>query len=67
MHLWRVAFDARTGRWADDPVQLTNFSSPEFEINPDVEGTELSVTDKQVFLTMRSTSGSIWMLDNVGK
>jgi Tol biopolymer transport system component len=67
MHLWRVPFDASAGRWVGDPVQLTDFSSPEFEINPDLEATELSVTAKQVFLTMRSTSGSIWMLDNVDR
>jgi hypothetical protein len=28
---------------------------------------EVSVTATQVFLTTRSTSGSIWMLDNVDK
>ena len=37
------------------------------EISPEVATAELSVTATQVFFTMRSTSGSIWMLDNVDK
>jgi hypothetical protein len=67
LHLSRLAFDPSAGRFVGDPVQLSDFSRPDFEITPQVEDAELSITAKQVFLTMRRSSGSIWMLDNVDR
>jgi Tol biopolymer transport system component len=66
-HLFRLGFDPASGRFVGAPVQLSDFSRPDLEISPEVGTTEVSVTATQVFLTMRSTSGSIWMLDNVDK
>jgi serine/threonine protein kinase/Tol biopolymer transport system component len=66
-HLFRIGFDPASGRFVGAPVQLSDFSRPDLEISPEVGTTEVSVTAKQVFLTMRSTSGSIWMLDNVDR
>ena len=66
-HLFRIGFDPASGRFVGAPVQLSDFSRPDLEISPEVGTAEMSVTATQVFLTMRSTSGSIWMLDNVDK
>jgi Tol biopolymer transport system component len=66
-HLFRIGFDPSSGRFVGAPVQLSDFSRPDLEISPEVATAELSVTATQVFLTMRSTNGSIWMLDNVDK
>ena len=66
-HLFRIGFDPSSGRFVGAPVQLSDFSRPDLEISPEVGTAEVSVTATQVFLTMRSTSGSIWMLDNVDK
>ena len=66
-HLFRIGFDPAAGRLVGAPVQLSDFSRPDLEISPEVGTAEVSVTATQVFLTMRSTSGSIWMLDNVDK
>jgi serine/threonine protein kinase/Tol biopolymer transport system component len=66
-HLFRLGFDPASGRFVGAPVQLSDFSRPDLEISPEVGTAEVSVTATQVFLTMRSTSGSIWMLDNVDK
>jgi len=67
MHLYRIGFDPAAGRFAGAPEQLSNFSRPDLEISPEVGNCEMSVTASQVFLTMRSASGSIWMLDNVDR
>jgi Tol biopolymer transport system component/predicted Ser/Thr protein kinase len=66
-HLFRIGFDPAAGRFVGSPEQLSDFSRPDLEISPEVGSAELSVTATQVFLTMRSTSGSIWMLDNVDR
>jgi hypothetical protein len=66
-HLFRIGFDPASGRFVGAPAQLSDFSRPDLEISPEVGIAEVSVTATQVFLTMRSTSGSIWMLDNVDK
>ena len=50
-----------------EPVQLTHFDSPSFKISPAMSSTEMDVGGGKVFLTMESTSGSIWMLDNVDR
>ena len=64
-HLFRIGFDPAAGRFVGAPEQLSDFSRPDLEISPDVGSSELSVTATQVFLTLRSTRGSIWMRDNV--
>jgi Tol biopolymer transport system component len=67
MHLYRIGFDTAAARFVGAPEQLSNFSRPDLEISPEVGNCEMSVTASQVFLTMRSASGSIWMLDNVDR
>lgn len=64
-HLWRVGFDPAAGRFIGEPERLSDFSRPDLEISPDVGSAEISITATKAFLTMRGTSGSIWMLDNV--
>jgi hypothetical protein len=50
-----------------EPFVLSSFDSPAFYISQQLERAEMSVSTRFVALTMRSATGSIWMLDNVDK
>ena len=67
IHLWAARFDPVRGVVVDEPVQVTHFDSPSFKISPAMSSTDMDVGGGKVFLTMVSTSGSIWMLDNVDR
>jgi hypothetical protein len=67
IQLWAARFDPVRGVVVGEPVQLTHFDSPSFKISPAMSSTEMDVGGGKVFLTMESTSGSIWMLDNVDR
>jgi Tol biopolymer transport system component len=64
-HLYRIGFDPAAGRFVGAPEQLSQFSRPDFEISPVLAESEISVTAAKVFLTMRSTSGSVWILNGL--
>ena len=61
------ALNPARGVVVGEPVQLTHFDSPSFNISPAMSSTEMDVGGGRVFMTMESRSGSIWMLDNVDR
>ena len=63
IHLWAAHFNPVRGVVVGEPVQLTHFDAPSFKISPSMTTTEMDVGGR--FLTMESTSGNVWMLDNV--
>jgi hypothetical protein len=46
---------------------VAKFDSPSFKIDPEISFTEMDVSRKFVFLTMRAVTGNIWMLDNADR
>jgi hypothetical protein len=50
-----------------DPFQLSAFDSPSLHISEDISRAEIDVSATDVVLTMKSVSGSVWMLDGVDR
>ena len=50
-----------------EPFALTDFDSPTPGISPDLTRSEMDVSSRHAVLTMKTTAGSIWMLDNVDR
>jgi hypothetical protein len=66
-NVWGIDFDPDRGVPVGEPFVLSSFDSPAFYISQQLERAEMSVSTRFVALTMRSATGSIWMLDNVDK
>jgi hypothetical protein len=66
-NLWAVRFDPETGTPVGEPAALTSFEAPSLHISPWLQGAEMDISAEHAVLTMRSVTGSIWMLDNVDK
>jgi Tol biopolymer transport system component len=66
-NVWAVRMDPERGRPVGDPFALSSFDSPDLYISPYLERAEMDVSARHILLTMKSVSGSIWMLDHVDK
>ena len=66
-NLWAVRFDPDRGMPVGAPFALTSFDSPGLHISPYIERAEMDVSARHVLLTMKSVTGSIWMLEHVDK
>jgi Tol biopolymer transport system component len=66
-NLWAVRFDPETGTPVGEPAALTSFEAPSLHISPRSQTAETDISAEHAVLTMRSVTGSIWMLDNVDK
>jgi Tol biopolymer transport system component len=66
LNLWGVAFDPKSGRAVGDPFAVSNFESPAFSVSTGF-WSQMSVLFRQVFLTIHTAKGNIWMLDNVDR
>ena len=67
LNLWATRFDPERGTSVGEPYALTQFDSPSLIISPDVTRSEMDVSLSHAVLTMKTTAGSIWMLDNVDR
>jgi eukaryotic-like serine/threonine-protein kinase len=66
LNLWGSEFDPGRGEVIGKPFAVTEFNSPAFRLSSGM-WSRMSVSNREVFLTMRTAAGSIWMLDNVGR
>jgi Tol biopolymer transport system component len=66
-NLWAVSFDPDRGIPVGEPFTLSAFDSPSLHISPDVSRAEMDVSSRQVVLTMKAVSGSVWTLDAVDR
>jgi Tol biopolymer transport system component len=62
-----IRFDPDRGVAAGPPFEVTHFSSPSLIISPFLNRSEMSIAARRAVLPMVSSTGSIWMLDNVDK
>jgi dipeptidyl aminopeptidase/acylaminoacyl peptidase len=67
LQVWRVPFDAEGGRPTGPAVRLSRFDSPGFKVSRSLSRIGWGLSDRKAYVTMTSTAGSIWMLDNVDK
>lgn len=66
-NLWALPFDPERGIPLGSAFPLTSFDSPNMAISPDISYSEMDVSARHTVLTMKTVSGSIWMLDNVDR
>jgi serine/threonine protein kinase len=64
-NLWALPFDPLRGRPTGAAFPITRFDSPALFVSPHVGLVGMDVNKGRVVLTMSSTTGSIWMLDDV--
>ena len=59
--------DPERGIAVGKPFDVTHFNSPSLTIPPFVPRIEIAIAAHRAVLPMMSSTGSIWMLDNVDK
>jgi Tol biopolymer transport system component/DNA-binding winged helix-turn-helix (wHTH) protein len=64
-NVWGIRFDPETGRPVGEPFPVTTLHSPSLMIPGIVSNVEISVSRKNLVLTLGELSGGIWVLDNV--
>lgn len=64
-NVWGLHFDPSRGKVIGRPFAVTSFSSPAHRMPEHEPSVDLSVTEKNLLLTLEQDSGSIWMLDNL--
>jgi hypothetical protein len=64
-NLWALPFDPVRGVPAGRPFRITSYDSPARFVSPHAGRINMDVVKGRVALTMSSTTGSIWMLDDV--
>jgi eukaryotic-like serine/threonine-protein kinase len=66
-NLGGVHFDPERGVAVGEPFEVTHFDSPSLAISPLMDRAEIGIATNRALLPMESSTGSIWMLDNVDK
>jgi eukaryotic-like serine/threonine-protein kinase len=66
-NVWGIGFDPERGVAVGEAFLLSSFDSPGFYVSQQLERAEMSVSPRQLALTMRSATGSIWMLEGVDR
>jgi hypothetical protein len=64
-NVWGIRFNPDTGKPVGDPFPVTTLHSPSLMIPGYVSDVEISVSQKNLVLTLGELSGGIWVLDNV--
>ncbi len=62
-----IRFDPDRGIAVGQPFDVTHFTSPSLTVNPVMARAEIAISAHRAVLPMMSSTGSIWMLDNVDK
>jgi Tol biopolymer transport system component len=65
-NVWGLRFDPAQGKVVGDVFQVTAFENPTLMIPQHIAAVNFSLAQGKLVLTMSQTSGSIWVLDNVG-
>jgi Tol biopolymer transport system component/DNA-binding winged helix-turn-helix (wHTH) protein len=65
LNVWGIRFNPDTGRPVGDPFPVTALHSPSLMIPGNVSNVEISVSRKNLVLTLGQLSGGIWVLENV--
>jgi Tol biopolymer transport system component len=65
-NVWGLRFDPAQEKTTGDAFQVTAFENPALMIPQHIPAVYFSLAQDKLVLTMSQTSGSIWVLDNVG-
>jgi Tol biopolymer transport system component len=66
-NVWEIRFDPDTGKTVGDPFRVTALDNPALMIPAPMDGVEISVTQKNLVLSLNQVSGSIAILDNADR
>ena len=66
-NLGGIRFDPDRGVATGQPFDVTHFVSPSLTVSTSMGESEIGIAAHRAVLTMVSSTGSIWMLDNVDK
>jgi len=66
-NVWGIHFDPAAGKTVGQPFQVSKFEGPRLMIPRSIMSVGLSLTQDKLALTMAEESGSIWVLDDVGR
>ena len=66
-NLWGTRFDPERGRAVGAPFMITSFDSPRQMVSQDIANTEMGISAGHALLTLGTSTGSLWMIDNVDK
>jgi Tol biopolymer transport system component len=67
LDVWGIRFDPQIGRRVGDPFRVTTLDDPALMVPLHMSIIEISVTGKNLALTLGQLSGGIWILDNVDR
>ncbi len=67
LNVWGIRFDPKAGLPLGKPFQVTSFESPALAVGDDLDLLQISVSNKRLVLSLKESSGSIWVLDGVDK
>jgi hypothetical protein len=65
-NVWGLRFDPSQGKPVGDAFRVTAFENPSLMIPLQIPAVYFSLAQDKLVLTMSQTTGSIWILDNVG-
>ena len=66
-NLWAIQFDPERGAPVDQSFALTQFNSQNLVIAPEMTQSDMDVSSRHVVLTIKTVTGSVWVLDHVDK
>ncbi len=66
-NVWGIRFDPTRGKPLGEPFRVTDFVNPALMLPDRTPMIDLSVTQDHLALPLEDLSGSIWVLDNVGR
>ena len=67
VNVWGRRFDPATGKPAGDAFQVTSIDAPGTRVLSPTFSTELAIAPDRLILPIVESSGSVWVLENIGR
>jgi Tol biopolymer transport system component len=67
LNVWGIHFDPEQGHSQGQPFQVTSFESPNLMVADNTDWLSMSLSNDRLVFSVKETSGSIWMVDDVDK
>ena len=64
--MWAIGFDPRSGRPTGEPFRVTHYDDPGRTLTASGES-EFAVGPTRLVVPLTETTGSVWLLDNLGQ
>jgi dipeptidyl aminopeptidase/acylaminoacyl peptidase len=67
LNVWGRRFDLASGKPSGDPFRVTNLENPSERVSSPVNTMELAIAPNHMILPIVEASGSVWVLENIGR